>query len=182
MEITHSFQPIHGIPKGLIVGQHARTDEINSRVSMRQFSDRPLAPNFNPRPVPTKYALFPIHDRRTTPLETIHAVPSHNVATNFSPATQNGPVETYLANIHTETLLRNQTVSLQKGAPQGVYMPSSSSDLYQTAVYGRTEEQTHPSLFSREKYQTQTSQVISESGIGKNTFFNHTRTQLRNLS
>lgn len=181
MEISNSFQPIHGVQRGLVAGQHARIDEINTRVAVRQFPDRPLAPNFNPRPVPTKYALFPIQDRRALPSEPIYAMPTHCIATNFSPATRNGPAETYLANVDTETILRNQTVSLQKGAPQGAFIPSSSSDLYRTAVYGREEEQTHPSLFSRENYHTQPSQVIAESNIGKDIFFNHTRTQLRNM-
>jgi hypothetical protein len=181
MNIAQSFQPIYGVQQGLTSGQFARTEELNARVASRQFSDRPLAPNFDPRPVPTKYALFPMMDRRTSPTEPIVRMPAHSVADNFSPATQNGPVGTYLANVNTETILRNQTVALQKGAEQGVYVPSSKSDLYRTMVYGRTETQTHPDLFSRAQYTTQTSEVIDHSRIGHDRFFNHTRTQLRNI-
>jgi hypothetical protein len=181
MNIADSFQPIYGVHQGLSSGQFARVDELNDRVSSRQFSDIPLAPNFDPRPVTTKYALFPMIDRRTAPVEPIVQVPQHSTSTNFSPATRNGPVGAYLANVNTESVLRNQTMALQKGVGQSVYVPASNSDLYKTSVYGRAEVQTHPDLFLREKYTTQPSEVVSQSNIGRNTFFNHTRTQLRDI-
>ena len=52
---------LYGVPDGLLIGQQSRVDEINERIGSRQFSDQPLAPNFDPRPVMTKYMIFGYH-------------------------------------------------------------------------------------------------------------------------
>ena len=56
---------ILGLPQYLYYGQNERVDELNDRIATRHFSDSPLQPNFDPRSVPTKYAHFPIINRRT---------------------------------------------------------------------------------------------------------------------
>jgi hypothetical protein len=180
MNLNENFK-IYGIPEGISYGQNDRVDEINERRSMRDFSDIPLAPNFDPRPVPTKYAHFPIINRRTPPTERINYAVNHVVELNFSPATQNGPPCGYFNNIDTETMLRNQGVALQHGADQGVYVPSSSSDLYNVSVISRPSNQPFPDLFKKEQLQTSIPQKLSQSEIGKDIFSNHTRTQLRHI-
>ena len=57
-------QRIMGLPKGLELKQFERTDELNLRLLERNEPQYPLAPNFTPRPVLTKYSLFPILDAR----------------------------------------------------------------------------------------------------------------------
>ena len=180
MEIT-SIAPLYGVTNGCYVGQQDRVDELNTRIQSRQFTDVPLSPNYDPRPVPTKYALFPIIDRRKPIQEMKKSYPEYSVQ-HFSPMTRNGPSSTYFRNIDTETVLRNQTVALQHGADQGVYVPSTNSDLYREMDFLSTNRATmppvHRDLFLQSKIKMST--PIISPRIGKETFYNHTRTQLRN--
>ena len=171
----------NGIVQGFFNGQQDRVDELNHRIQGRQFPDNPLRPNFDPRPVPTKYAVFPIIDRRTPANFPIEPYLDNY---GFSPATQNGPAKPYLQNIDVETILRNQTVALQRGAAQGVFVPSSNSDLYRVSLPQPSVQvsQPFPNLFNSSSFSTSTSasNTVSNQSIGKSTFFNHTRVQLRN--
>lgn len=184
MDIDFAFQQIEGLHRGLYTGQHERVDEINGRVHQRHFSDQPLQAMFDPRPVPTKYSRFPIIERRAEPEIPIVPVSVHHVESNFNPATRKYPFSSYLANLDTETMLRNQTVALQRGAEAGIYVPSSSSDLYRGFVPAGsmgTGENTHPDLFVRQQYSTHMPSVVTDTPLGKSQLFNHTRTQLRGM-
>jgi hypothetical protein len=173
-------QYIDGLVQGLWQGQQSRIDELNDRIVDRRFPVRPLQPNFSSRPVPTKYAHFPIIDRRAVPTTPIRREEMYNPATHFSPITSNGPVATYLANIDLETVLQNRHVALQHGADQGVYVPSSKSDLYGFSAVGRQEDMGDRSLiFHRHELNTKVSEVATI--VGKDTFHNNTRTQLRGV-
>tara|TARA_E500000331_G_C16994293_1_gene599166 strand:- start:119 stop:649 length:531 start_codon:yes stop_codon:yes gene_type:complete len=173
---------LYGVPDGLLIGQHSRVDELNDRIVERQFSDKPLAPNFSPIPTMTKYSHFPALDRKAPTSVSIQPSLEHNVQTNFSPATQNGPPQTYLRNVDMESSLRNQTVALQRGITQGVYVPSSQSDLYKVQVPSKPGPQPHKNLFEKSSFaQTAREQNTQQSSIGKELFYNHTRVQLRGL-
>lgn len=175
---------MYGVQKGICYGQFDRTDELNNRIQERQFSDKPLAPNFSSRPVMSKYSRFPIIERRAPHEEEITSIPRHDVNTNFSPATQNGPPSTYLHNIDIETGLRNQTVSHQRYSLQQTYVPNSNSDLYRVHVYSNAEAkpQPHPSLFHHETTEcTNRAKNVRNINIGKGLFNNNTRIQLRSL-
>jgi hypothetical protein len=100
--------------------------------------------------------------------------------TNFSPATRNGPTDAYLANIDVETVLQNRHVALQHGADQGVYVPSSKSDMYGFSAAGRQEDMGERSLiFDKQSFATKVPEVANK--IGRDVFQNNTRTQLRGL-
>ena len=177
-----SNQKIHGLQEGILYGQNERTDEINARLQSRYYPDTPLEPNFTPRPISTKYSLFPTISNHPISTEIHVPRPPHNVSSNFNPGTRNAPHLGYTNNIDTETILRNQTYALQHGADQGVYVPSSNSDMYRVSVatsstYG---DQMFPDLFTKKQYNTYIPQSLEQSDIGKNKMFNHTRTQLRN--
>ena len=173
---------MYGVPTGIYYGQNDRVDELNSRIQGRQFSDKPLAPNFSYRPISTKYSLFPVIDRRAPVTEEIQKTDMHNVQTNFSPATHHGPPCAYFNNIDIETSLRNQNVALQNGAPQGVYVPNSTSDLYRVHVPSTPGPNPHPKLFTQQSLSNNFRQSnVSNTPIGKETFNNHTRTQLRGM-
>jgi len=168
-----------GVVQGFYSGQNDRVDELNERIQGRQFPDNPLRPNFDPRPVPTKYSLFPVIDRKTPsryPLQKDYLDNS-----GFSPATQNGPPKAYLQNIDTETILRNQTVALQHGAIQGVFVPSSNSDLYKVSMPSPSviQSQTFPDLFVRPSFEVSSKPIMNQP-IGQSIFHNFTRVQLRN--
>jgi len=175
---------IQRIPQfaGVLYRQNERLDELNQRLGQRQFADKPLQPNYDPRPVPTKYSHFPIIDRRKaappTPLVNYLEYSSKNI---FAPiVSHNGPVDTYFQNIDFESGLRNQYFALQKGADQAVYVPESSSDLYGFSAVGRQESQTHTDLFLKQQFSQQANANVNPA-IGSDRFFNHTRQQLRGL-
>lgn len=179
MDLTDNTN-VTGAVQGLWQGQQGRLDDLDARLYERQFPDRPLQPNFDFRPVATKYAYLPIIDRRAKPSVPIVNQGVYDTATNFSPATSNGPVATYLANIDLETVLQNRHVSLQHGADQGVYVPNSSSDLYGFSAVGRQEDMGERAMiFNKQGLDTRVSDVARQ--VGQDRFHNNTRTQLRGL-
>jgi len=188
MNYDSTSSPLYGVQQGIVYGQQERTDELNTRIYDRSFPDVPLPPQFDPRPIPTKHALFPVINRRRTDA-TVPIWPgiSHNVETNFNPGNDRAPATTYLDNIETETLLRNQTVALQHGANRGVYVPNSTSDLYQIKIpvpSTTAPPQPFPTLFAPPlglgtTTTTTMPYFVNSSEVGQETFFNHTRTQLR---
>jgi hypothetical protein len=176
-----------GVVQGCLFGQQDRVDALNNRIQGRQFSDTELRPNFDPRPVATKYSRFSIIDpvmNRNRNLKTYNMNITLDNYKNpiFYSASTNGHV---LRNIDLETNLRNQNVALQHGAPQGIYVPSSNSDLYRFEIPQSSNlgGQPFPELFDHTKLQNDTVPTITKySSIGNMELFNHTRTQLRNTS
>lgn len=173
--------PILGLPQHFFHGQNERVDELNDRISSRHFPDSPLQPNFDPRPVPTKYAHFPIINRRTPLKEPIVPYLDYHMSVNFNPGSQNAPPSGYFNNIHVENRLRNQHFGLQNGADQSVYVPSSNSDMYRVVLPSgsQLDPQPFPSMFEQGTFDT--SSHNESPMIGKDVLHNHTRTQLRNL-
>mgnify|MGYP006952839852 CR=1 FL=1 len=173
---------LYGVPKGLSVGQFERTNELNCRIANRHFSDKTLAANFDPRPVSTRYAVLPILERRAVSMIEIDKVIEHSVSNNFNPGTQRGPPDTFFTNIDTDSVLRNLTTSIQKGAHQAIYVPSSTSDMYRIEVPTNDRIPTHPGLFSDSILQSSRGMHYSHNVVGNNAFLNSTRVQMRHIS
>jgi len=178
MEYSSNYK-IYGVPEGVSYGQFERVDELNDRIASRYFSDKPLQPNYNPRPIPTKYSLFPMVNRRKEVKEMLVTYPEYNGYDNFNPGTAKAPPSGFINNIDTETILRNQAFSLQR-ADQNVYVPSSHSDLYKVEVISHPSEQPYPLLFNKFSFD-QYKHPNTNNNIGKDVFSNHTRTQLRGI-
>lgn len=160
----------NGIIQGCYSGQQDRVDELNTRIQSRFIPDSTLRPNYDPRPVSTKYALFPTIDRKVPVLTSLG---------EYEPGFSTNP--SFIRNIDTETILRNQTTALQHGIGQNIYVPSSASDLYNTTIISRPSDQQFPDLFVKPTFQSSISAItIANQNIGKSDFFNFTRTQLRN--
>jgi hypothetical protein len=173
---------ILGLPAGVLYGQQDRTEELNQRMSSRNFADAPLEPNYDPRPVSTKYSLFPIADRRPVQVEPPPTYATYNMAMQFNPGSDRAPSSGYRNNVDVETILRNQTFALQHGATQSVYIPSSKSDLYNNTIVSTPGvPQPHPELFTQPQFSHSVHPNVAGQEIGNNRFFNHTRTQLRGL-
>lgn len=169
-----------GIPTGISYGQNERVDELNSRLFDRNHPDQSLKPNFDFRPVSTKYSHFPIIDRRapnSVPYNNYH---EYSTGKFFVPPVgANGPVAGFTNNVNTESILRNQFFTIQRGADQGIYVPNSNSDLYRVNVDSKPGPNPHPTLFDRPTFSQDVNPNIVP-GIGKDIFMNNTRTQLRN--
>jgi hypothetical protein len=180
MNNIQSSNRLYGVTEGVYYGQNERVDEINSRINSRQFADSPLEPYFDPRPVTTKYSHFPIINRRSTMNEPAIKYNDYHMNINFNPGTSKSPFSGFINNIDKETILRNQNFAIQRGAEQGIYVPSSNSDLYKTSIISRPSVQPYPNLFNKFEFEKSHHPNIVQN-IGSDTFFNHTRTQLRNM-
>lgn len=185
-EETSFIQGVHQTP---IVAQQERTDDLNIRLRSRQFPDFPLEPQYDFRPVSTKYDIL----GATKNFNPISQAPKqtymeHNVAMNFNPATRNGPWKTYARNIDTETVLRNYAFGVDasrrlpiKTAVDTMYVPDSGSDLYKdgTTVVERPSDQPYELLFAKPAFDGAHNRWNAQSKIGADRFNNSTRTQLK---
>lgn len=168
------------VVEGIYYGQNDRVDELNNRMNDRKFSDTPMKPNYDPRPTPTKYAIFPIVDRFMNTTENRNTYLEHNVEINFAPSTRKSHCSGYFSNIDNEMNLRNQTSQLQKFETTNTYIPSNNSELYKDPIIynGRTEntEHSHSQLFETQTFEKK----HFSRHIGMATFNNPTRNQMRN--
>jgi len=181
MNASESSNKIYGIPEGVSYGQNARVEDLNNRINSRNTSDYALPPNFDPRPVQSRFEMFPALNSRRPTKVSIESNYDYSLETNFTPPLMaRGPVSGFLNHVDAESNLRNQYFALQKGAGQGVYIPSSKSDLYRVTVPYIPGEQTHPLLFERTKFDSRLHpNIVSSPSVGKDVFNNYTRVQLR---
>jgi hypothetical protein len=182
-QIERTNQPFQGIiptPAGILYGQNARVDELNTRILSRFSCDTPLQANFDVRPVPTKYARFPVIDRITQPKIGIKDRGDFRVSDTFAPVQSRGPVDGYFSQVDKESTLRNQFFAIQ-AAPQSTYIPRSDSDLYKVKMPkpSVSEPQPHMGLFDRYQMDVLAPGRNIDPKIGHKTFMNDTRVQLR---
>ena len=178
--LTEVEQPIHGLVPGVLYGQNERVDQLNSRILDRVRPDSILAPNFDVRPVPTKYSRFPVIDRFTMPKVGIRPEADYSVD-RFAPTQSRGPVSGFFTHVDDESGLRNQFFAIQS-APQAAYIPDSKSDLYQVGMapnVSRQEQQPYPGLFDQYQMNVLAPVRNADPKIGSQVFMNNTRVQLR---
>jgi hypothetical protein len=178
--LQNANHPIEGVVQGIYYGQNERVDELNNRILQRIQTDGPLQPNFDVRPVSTKYSRFPIIDRLAMPRVGIQTVPDYSVENIYAPIQSRGPVQGFFSNVNVESELRNQYFAIQSAA-QSAYIPSSQSDLYEVkmAPSSRPEQQPFPGLFDQYQMSVYHTPRNADPKIGSQTFFNNTRVQLR---
>ena len=169
---------IYGLETGIQYGQNARVDELNDRTFARFIPDSPLQPNIGRRPIPTKYARFPIIDRVAEAHVPIRPYLDYSVGSEFAPIQGNGPFSGF--KVCDESNLRNQYFALQS-SPEAVYIPNSSSDLYKVTMApdSRPEPQPFLGLFDDYRINLFTPIRNSDPKIGGDTFLNNTRVQMR---
>lgn len=177
--IENAYSLLKGVPFGVYLGQQERTNELDERIFKRNFPSVPLEPNYDPRPISTKYGYFPgLSGRKHIPTNK-NEYPVYNVHQVFNPGTSKAPPSGILNDIDNETYLRNQHFALQKGDKQ-YYVPQSSSELYRDYVYTTdTQMQPHPDLFYKHNFENNRPRYSSLNNIGKDLFNNNTRTQMK---
>jgi len=177
-----NFNDIGVITENLYRGQNDRIDELNTRIYDRFVPDAELQPNFDPRPVSTKYALYPILDRRAPVTVPLQSYLDYYPEVIFKPGNAKGPVSGYFNNVEVESDLRNQNTYLDNDLGKK-YIPSVKSDLYNVTVTSKNKvEQPFPRLFTMDHIDSSSLQGVLPENIGADMFNNHTRTQLRTLS
>jgi hypothetical protein len=169
---------IAGVHREPLIRESETLNDINKRIQSRHFPDFPLEPNFSSRPVSTKYNLMPTTTRNSNPepMIPIKNYVQHIPDFNFNPATRNGPWKTYATNVDTESVLRNQTMALQRSS-QAVYVPSTESDLYNVRIISRPVDQTYGHLFDRPTFEQRSHANLDKIGVDR--FNNDTRLQLK---
>lgn len=157
------------LPTGIYYGQYDKLNRINDLIYDRNVPLSGLSPNMEARSIPTRNTVYPVNDLRTKYNRSQYLDNEAGQSSNIS-----RPVDI-------ESQLRNQCFALQHGAPQGVYVPGSESDLYRVLipVTANPIPQPFPNLFSIPKMTTEPPPMGEKIGNAK--FMNNTRTQLRNI-
>jgi len=156
-----------------------KTDfELNNRIYKRNVPLHDPQMYYQMRSVDTRFELFPSYDHRKPINEPLKNVTHFDTKRNFLPG-NGGPFEGYTHKVNDESKLRNITFSTQTGC-QSKYIPSSVSDLYVVNVAGSSNklENKHPLLFEKQNF---TNYNLNPYNLGNNTFFNHTRQQVKNI-
>lgn len=163
--------PMIGVHEGIISGQHDRVEDINFKIYDRHSDyNNQYSPIFEPRPTPTKQSIFPIVNFRNTD----DASPSLVSTFDYQRECVN--------KLPIENTLHSRNFALQKGADQAIYIPASSSDLYNVSVQYAPSFQPFPMLFSESDFQDQSRpHANARPHIGNEIFGNNTRVQLRSV-
>ena len=169
----------HGVVNGAYSNHHDRLGEINQRISERNIPSATLRPSFNVRPLSSKYAMMPIIESRPTPTVSIPAYQQYTTESVFNPGTAKAPWQGWVDRVNVESSLRNQFFALQRN-DAAIYVPNSTSDLYQVQVDSREVAQPNPYLFDNGATNFAPMNP-NPNGLGKLTFENSTRFQLRTL-
>jgi len=163
-----------------IMPGNQRTEEINQRISYRNMPSSQLQPQFDIRPLSSKYAKMPIVDRHVNHKVPINVIPTYDIETTFNPGSAQAPWSGFAANINNESRLRNQFYALQNGAGQSCYIPFKNSELYNPPVIAATaNQQPFPDLFKNQPFEEFNP---CPKGLGLNFFENCTRQQIKELA
>ncbi len=151
--------------------QQYLTDELNDRVFDRYFPSTTFEPYFEFRAVGTREQTMPVFDCRKKSNVPLAQHPQFDVNKSFNPG-QMAPLSGYCNNVDIETKLRNTIHPIQKGNGQGLYVPDSSSDLFNLK---------HVPLYADTPLEKQEPHNPNKCGLGNKFFDNHTRQQTKNI-
>jgi hypothetical protein len=155
-------------------------EQTNTRIYDRNIPSQPLQPYIDVRPVMTKYSYFPIVDPRKHNSVKMQQLPTYNVNSVFNPGNTTSPWSGFATNVNTESVLRNQIYALQK-CSQAVYVPQSSSDLYNYNFSPNMTPSAHDLLFKKETF-CEFNPNPAPKMVGAGMFLNSTRMQIRDLT
>ena len=150
-------------------------NSTNTRIFDRNIPSQMLQPYLSVRPVMTKYSLMPIIDQRAPVNVPLLQQPTYNSSNVFNPGNTTSPWSGFSSAINTESELRNQIFALQK-CSQSVYVPKSTSDLYNVNFVSRPSQQPFPDLFNQFVPCVNPKNSLKDS-MGPELFNNSTRTQ-----
>ena len=153
-------------------------NELNMKINKRHFPSNSLQPNFDPRPLSTKYALlkFPLENQYVSddsePLVHCEKYDNRKV---FYPGNSKAPISHFFDNIDTESILKNQFQPLTKHDGPN-YIPNTKSDLFLEKNYENNQEPKFHKLPHKVRGTNN-----KKCNLAPNTFFNHTRYNVKNL-
>lgn len=154
-----------------------RTQQLNDKIYSRNIPSTEMMPNVSTRGVSTKYSTLPIIDRHRFPKEEFKKFESYQVSNVFNPGNDGAPWNGFASNVNLESILRNQFFALQK-SDRAYYVPDSSSELFNAPEIS-SKVDTDLLVFKNEPVINFDPNPLN---LGKETFNNFTRYQLKNLS
>jgi hypothetical protein len=171
---------MYGVVNKLFLCQNERVDELNNRIASRNIPSAPLQPFYYQTPVSTKYGYMPILDQSKGSSVPLNNYPIYSPHTTFNPGNNMAPWHGFANNVNVESTLRNQFFGLQD-CEQGIYVPSSKSDLYNVSVPASSQpvNQQFPRLFQREVFDHYNPNT---NNLGNSFFNNTTRTDIKDVS
>jgi hypothetical protein len=170
----------YGVINGAYSNHHDRLGEINQRISDRNIPSTALPPAFNVRPISSKYAMMPILETRPVSTVPIQSYQQFTTESVFNPGNAKAPWRGWAERVNVESSLRNQFFALQRN-DRALYVPNSTSDLYHVEVDAREVVQPNPYLFDNGASHFAPMNP-NPNNLGKLTFDNSTRFQLRTLN
>ena len=156
----------------------SRQSDTNVRIYDRNKPSTTLQPNFNARPVPTKYTHMQIVDHRKSSSVNIESSPSFDVSTTFNPGNSKSPWCGFANNVDTASLLRSQVFALQYNS-QAVYIPDSNSELYISSLQKENQRRRQLQMQDQQIIQQPKQSNLNEHKTGHQLFNNSTRYQLQ---
>ena len=170
---------MNGVISGGYICNQDRNSELNTRIYDRNIPSHQLQAQFSHRPVPTKYAMMPIIDRRTIPTIPIIRQPTYNINETFNPGNDEGPWSGYASKINDESKMKNLFFARQE-CGQAIFIPNSTSDLYQVHVDAGNKQlyQPYTELFSTPVLEPFNPNPFC---FGFNVFDNCTRQQVKSV-
>jgi hypothetical protein len=120
-------------------------NELNKRLESRYLPSTQLQPLFDVRSVETRYTHFKTHEKPIKPES--HNYLEYSQERVFNPGSR-APVDYFFKSIDVESTLRSQFMALQKSS-QAVYVPETTSDLYNYNCYDKRDLSEEVSFQSR---------------------------------
>jgi len=169
---------LYGVVDGVYYCNQERTEELSRRMAVRNIPSSPLQPQYDIRPVSTKYDMMGIIDQRPKSSVPLKSYPEYNIAKTFNPGSAVAPWSGFATEIDDDSRLRNEFFALQK-CEQSEYVPSTKSDLYQVHVDSdNSEVQPFPDLFKKQEFAPFNPNTCN---TGRMFFDNCTRQQIKDV-
>ena len=160
---------------GICIKDDNRNEEINKKFLQRMQPDYNLQPHLSFHPVSTKFSVLPIIDKRKQSEVPLPNYKTYDTTQNFYPGTSQPPFSGYSMNVNVESNLRNQFFALQNN-PRSVYVPDSTSDLYNMYIPLNKENVPYKDLYNNQNFDYFNPNTYN---IAQQIFHNSTRSQLK---
>jgi hypothetical protein len=149
-------------------------NELNVRIQKRYFPSQELQPNFDPRPVQTKYSQFHISNQKPSQDVPLRIYPTFNTKDVFFTGNRRAPVQYGLSQVDIESTLGNRYMALQKN-DHAVYIPPLQSDLYAYPI------ETNMKKSSPNNFTPLYNKNMDKCNLAPKVFNNSTRYNVQNI-
>lgn len=153
-------------------------NQLNIKINKRHFPSDNLQPNFDPRPLSTKYSLLN-HPQDNQHVEAgsepLIAYNKYDIGKTFYPGNARAPTSQFFDNVDVESTLKNQFQPLTSHDGPN-YVPDRNSDLFVEKRYQENNESNIHKLPHKVRGTNN-----KKCNLAPKTFFNHTKYNVKNL-